>query len=127
MPYHGASARYQDALLWEPTGTGGDGRRTFAVHSPEEVRVRWVKKLYDQGEDRGTTYRYDAVCVFDRRVAEGSLLWEGTLDDWLGVGSGGGDEDYLEVVRCADTPDLKNRFVRHTLGMNRWMGTLPGL
>jgi hypothetical protein len=133
MPAPERSYRRQKALLWEASGVGDDGRATVAGDF-DEIDVRWVKKQTQMLDPQNTVVKVDATVVVGEAVPIGSILWEGSAEDlWAslpGTGTGTGTSyvplsDLFEVVAYRETPDLKARWTRQVVGVNRYRGTMP--
>ena len=116
----------QTALLWPAYGWDYHGQPRYdadgepIVGPPEEIEARFSIKQAEMVDPKGNSIVVQSTAVVDRRVREGSLLWIGTLDDWLGTGSAGDDNELYEVRAYAESPDLKNRYVRRTVGLMRY-------
>ena len=117
MPAPEVSDRYQDAVLWPANGWDNHGRPT--VGTPCGIKVRWLTKRSRVQDAQGNTLMLDATAIVGQRITVGSRMWLGDLDDWLGVGSGGTDNELMEVKAYNETPDLKGRFTQKTVGLMR--------
>ena len=117
MPAIEQSDRHQKAVLWPANGYDNNGRPT--VGSPKEIRVRWLTNQTRVQDAQGNTISIDGTAIVDLKIAVGSQMWLGELEDWLGVGSGGTDNEMMEVKTYADTPDIKGRFTMRTVGLMR--------
>lgn len=117
--------RYQPALLWEKVGQ--DNHNNTLISPPIEILTRWEKRHEEVTDPNGNTVALSAHVVVDRDVPEGSIMWEGSLEQWNapGTGSSGTSTDLMEVVIKRTTPDIKNRYVRRTLGLKFYRDTLP--
>jgi hypothetical protein len=123
MPAPETAYRMQTAVLWE--WAGKDGYNEPRVNAPEEVRVRWVWGQKAALTPEGGTKTVDATATVDRDIPTDSLMWLGTLDDWLGTGSGGEDKGVMQVATVKDTPDLKGRVSRREVGLVFFRDQMP--
>jgi hypothetical protein len=121
MPPIETSDRHQTAVLWASSGRDAYGDPTVAT--PTELSVRWQLKRGETIGPEGTVVALDGVVVVDRRVAIGSQMWLGTLEDWYGTGSAGDDSEVYEVMTYNETPDIKDRYVRRTVGLKKYRDT----
>lgn len=124
MPSMETAFRRQFAVLWPKDGYDGHGEPT--VGEPVELRVRWNNKQRLAYDAQGNPVAVDAVVIVDQEIEVGSSMWEGQLADWYGTGSAGDDSGVMEVVTYNETPDIKNRFKRRTVGLTFYKDTLPG-
>jgi hypothetical protein len=122
MPPIETMEMHQRAVLWEMSGYDTYGQPTVSS-TPIEISVRWEWKH----EEEKTTDKYevllDAIVVVDREIAEGSNMWLGTLSDWYGTGSAGDDSEVLQVKFYNEVPDLKDRYIRRTVGLSFFRDT----
>lgn len=123
MPHMELSHRRQKAVLWAKGGYDGYGQPTAA--EPVELSVRWVQRRAEMLDPQGNTITVDATVVVDREVAVGGVMWEGELEDWYDTGSAGQDSGLHRVAAYQETPDVKGRAVRRTVGLLRHRDTLP--
>lgn len=123
MPKPETSFRRQWAVLWPAGGYDEFGQPT--VGEPQEIQVRWVNRQSRALSPEGNTITLDASVVTVEDIPVGSIMWEGTLDDWYGIGSAGQDSGLMEVVSADYTPDLKGRVWRKNLGLKFYKDTLP--
>ncbi len=116
MPPIETFERHQKAVLWRMTGYDRYGQPQVSA-TPEELTVRWEWKHREEK----TTDRYevdiDAIAVVDQVIEEGSNMWLGALTDWYGTGSGGEDSEVLQVKYYDEVPDIKDRYIRRTVGL----------
>lgn len=122
MPAQEQSHRFQYAVLWEKTGYGDDGQPT--LDEPEELLVRWVRRSRQIRDADGNLINIDATVTLGREVAVGSVMWEGELEDWYDVGSGGANTNLMEVVMSSAVPDVKNREVSYKAMLAFYKGSL---
>jgi hypothetical protein len=122
MPPIETMEMHQRAVLWEMSGYDTYGQPTVPS-TPVEISVRWEWKH----EEEKTTDKYevllDAIVVVDREIAEGSNMWLGTVSDWYGTGSAGDDSEVLQVKFYNEVPDLKDRYIRRTVGLSFFRDT----
>jgi len=134
MPAPELAFREQKAVYWEAIGFDEYGQYKRASFS-NELSVRWVNKRRDAMDAKGNIIATDATVVVDRYIPVGSIFYEGALSELAGdvAGTGTGtdfvpaaDEVTLfEVMTYNETPDLKNRFIRRTVGLKRLSDTIP--
>ena len=117
MPAPEQVDRDQKAVLWPAQGYDNYGRPT--VGPPTQVAVRWLTKRSRVLDRQGNSISLDASAVVGQRILVGSRMWLGSLEDWLGIGSGCSDDELMEVKTYGETPDIKNRFTQKTVGLMR--------
>lgn len=132
MPAFDAISRRQKAVLWPPTQPDQYGQQQMG--EPSNIRVRWINKKRLMAGPEGQQILVDATAVVGQEVAPESLMWLATdnsptsdtaLEQWYGVGSSGDIAALMEVVAYEDTPDIKARQFRRTVGLVRYKGSLP--
>lgn len=123
MPAPEGAFRRQDAVLWPASGHNDYGERQ--VGEPVELRVRWNTTRQEAVAPDGNTVQLTAVVVVDRVIEVGGLMYLGTLEEWYGTGSAGDDSELHQIITYRETPDLKGRFIRRTVGLMKWKDTLP--
>lgn len=132
MPHPETAYRTQKALLWPASGFDAYGQPK--VGEPVELLVRWNAKRREATDPQGNSIMLDATVVVDREVAVGGTMWlaadqspgSGTaLSQWYGTGSGDVDDEVMRVAIYSETPDLKGRVARRTVGLQRFRDTLP--
>lgn len=121
MPQQERSFRRQKALLWLATGTDRFGQPTVTT-TPVEIKVRWNTNRAERLAPDGTTVTVDGTAVVDQIIPIDSLMWLGTLEEWLGTGSGLTDTELCVVKTFRDTPDLKARASFKEAGLMRYHG-----
>lgn len=123
MPAPEVAHLNQWSILWSPGAADRYGLPTRG--EPEEIRVRWMagQRVAD-GPDGGTIV-LDALADVDRVIAQDSLMWLGTIEEWNEAGSGPGDSELMRVVRYRATPDVKGRAMRRTVDLQRFRQALP--
>lgn len=116
--------RYQKAVLWSASGYDDYGQ--VKVSAPVEIGVRWTNKRSEALDPQGNTIAVDAsVVVGFSDIPIGSKLWLGSLSSWYGTGSGGQDDEVMEVVTSSKGRDIKNRGIRRTLGLKKFQDSSP--
>lgn len=125
---------YQDAVLWRFDGY--DSEAQALLDSPIQVPVRWLTYKQELMDPKNNTITLVGEVVLDEDVAgdvqPGSVVWLGTLDDWMALTMGtgsvqSGDEPELcEIVRFDGTPDIKNRNTRRIAKLMRYKGKVSG-
>jgi hypothetical protein len=120
--------RNQVATLWIIKGF--DRHNQIQVFPPIQVNVRWNQKRSDTLDALGSTIALDAEAVVDRRVPIDSLMALSKLTDWIGTGTGTGTSlgtfpEIHQVKTIDEAKDMKGINVRRTVGLMRFMGTLP--
>ena len=124
MPPPEEAHRHQDALLWVKVGVDGYGQEI--VSAPIELKVRWEFTRRDILDPDGNRVTVDAMVVTNRVISIGSTMWLGTLEEWqLGSGSGGLDDEVMQVVVYMQSPDVKNRSTRREVGLSKYRDTPP--
>lgn len=121
----------QDAVLWPVAGKGADGLPYVTATACEEIKVRWTQQLRTGTDARGnnvtTTVTIAAVRKVNgeaARIALGSLVWLGTLDEIPGT-SNAPTSDLWEVVTESYALDVRGRNKRFEYGLMRHHNRLP--
>lgn len=126
MPMETADC-YQTALLWEKVDETEYNEPI--VRAPVEILVRWENRQAEALDKDGTTIVLDANVVVQQDIPIGSLMWEGSLNQWYGVGTGSGSAgeatQLYQVMTKRITPDIKNRYLRRTVGLRFFRDTMP--
>lgn len=128
MPPMETAYRRQTAVLWE--WLREDAYNEPVLDEPVEIAVRWKWGRREALSPQGTPIAVDATVVVAQDIAVGSLLYEGTLNEWYGhsgtgSGSAGQDTALMQVVTFSSTPDLKNRNRRRTAGLVYFRDEMP--
>lgn len=119
----------ETALVWPAISDDPFGQKK--VGSREEIDVRWLDKQTEMLDTHNNSIIVDGTVIVsqDQRIPIGSLLWYGTEAEWnTGTGSSetsDGHPQLVEVKADNNTPDLKARNYRRTLGFLRYKGALP--
>lgn len=113
----------QDAVLFPFDGT--DIHNEIKRGDPVEIKVRWLTGRSQSLSAQGTPLALDATVIVDRVIENRSLLFLGSLSEWLGTGSEGDDSELMEVVSYKETPDLKGRVERRSVGLVYYRDTPP--
>lgn len=121
MPHQELAYRKQKAVLWPLEGTDGYGQPVVS-DAAVELDVRWVAKRSEVLDPQGRTIAVDATAVVDREIAVGSSMWLGEL---AAFDPDDEDNDVMEVKAYNETPDIKNRVARRTVGLLRRGESLP--
>jgi hypothetical protein len=116
MPAVECGGRTQKAVLWEATGLDDYGQPV--VGQPEEVLVRWDETDAESPD----AIAISATVVMPRRVAEGSEMWLGSLDDY---GAQATAPTRMRVVSRSSVQDVRGRKVHHTAGLARLGAATP--
>lgn len=125
MPPIETAFRCQTAVLWEADGYDDYG--SPKVLAPVELNVRWEEVQTEALDAKGNTIAIDAVVVVDRVIAEGSIMWQGKLDDIPGTTGIPTDGNLKQVIKYSDIPDIKARYCRRLVYLMRWSDVLPNL
>lgn len=137
MPPIETFERHDAALMWPVRGKDPYGE-VIVDDTPVELMVRWETGqagFYSTGGRREVLDRHasnvaaDAIIVVDRHVEVGSLMWKGSLEEWLGNGTGSGsaqeENDLLQVVIFTEIPDLKGQHVRRIATCMKFRKDMP--
>lgn len=126
MPAFETMDLQQRAVLWEKTGQDEHNEPTVA--SPVEIPVRWHWKRRQVAGPNGLPIAVDVTVVVNQDVADGSLLWLGTLDDLPGTGTPYvPTSDVVQVLTRDWVPDIKARNVRRVLMCSRFNDSAPNV
>lgn len=123
--------RNDEALYFEYTSS--DRYNRPRVRSPIELDVRWENKRSFQTDSQGKRVPVDATVYADPddNIVEGSLMWQGSEDEWyggqLGTSSGslGEETALMQVVSVQLIEDLKGRHTRCIVGLVYFRDTMP--
>lgn len=126
MPSPESDGRHQQCVLWKFAGSYSNNGSP-KVQDPIEITVRWTDTYSEITDQQGNTVIVDASVVTDRDIPVHSLLWEGTLADWQGTGSGMEPNDLMRVVSSRKVPDVKGREFKRTLKLSRYQDALPDI
>ena len=121
----------QDAVLWPILGYNDEGQAVvsdepIALNAVEGRGVRWLQKRREALDAQGNTVLLDATAIVERRIDPGSNMWLGSIGDLPPGTSFQGELDELHYVATyKETPDIKGREVRRTVGLVRFRDALP--
>jgi hypothetical protein len=118
VPAIEGQSRYQKAVLWAIAAEDDYGKPKVLV--PREILVRWNDKLAEGNNPLEEVVGYDATAVVNEDIAIGSILWLGEVVHLPSTLT-----NLMKVVSFNSTPDIKNRCRMRTIGMVRFMDTLP--
>jgi hypothetical protein len=112
--------------------TNKKGEVAVDVNNPVELWVRWVDVVRQRTDTKGNPVTIEGEVVVNMDITPGSIMWRGTLEAYLGTGtggaSGGGDAvKYMRVESFGSTWDIKRRIRRRTVEVCRWRKALPVL
>jgi hypothetical protein len=113
----------QTAVLWAAGGIDAYGQER--VQYPVEIPVRWTRKRGRAVDPQGNTITVDGFAIVEQKIAIGSIMRLGTLDDWYSTGSQQGNSELMEVKTYQEASDLRNMETRRKLGLMRYRDTLP--
>ena len=120
---------HQKAVLWPKSGNDLYGQP--AVGAPVDLDCRWINKRRQMVDSQGNLVSVDASAVVIIEIEPGSTMWlapdpsYAATEQWYGTGSAGEQSSVMEVVAYEETPDISNRVVRRTVGLNFYKDTLP--
>lgn len=120
---------HQKALVWPYAGF--DRYSQPKVSAPVDIDCRWDSKRRQMVDSKGNKVGVDATVVVLDPVDIGSTIWlapDSSYDaseQWYGTGSAGEDSGVMEVIVCNETPDMRNRVTRVTLGLVFYRDTPP--
>lgn len=132
MPAPERSDQLQDVVYWRYLGII-DGEVQLAApvqlsisNSPPDG-VRWNQTRRDAQDPKGQKITLDASLVTSTRLVPDSLVWQGSLDDWFGTGTGPEtfDTELMQVKLETLVTDLKGRETSMKYGLMRYRGTPP--
>jgi hypothetical protein len=109
--------------LWPPGAADRYGQPSRG--EPVEIRVRWLSGQRAAAGPDGGTIMLDGSVVADREIAQDSLMWLGTLEEWNESGSAPDDSELMRVVYYRATPDIKGRATRRVVDLMRFRQALP--
>lgn len=126
MPSIETEDLWQTALLWESIDVNDDGE-PIVNGTPIEIPVRWLHRRTKGTDPDGNLVALDAVAIVDRDIPIYSIMWLGAYSEFVGTGSGsaGMFTELMQVRTFDDAPDLKNRFIRRSVGLIRFKDQLP--
>jgi len=121
VPPPGLVWHHQKAVLWTAQTVRGrklvDAYGEAKVNAPVEIDVRWVFGRSEVLDSSGTAVAVDATAEVEQEVPEGSQMWLGALEDWLGTGSGDEDSGLMYVKAYNEALDIKGRVAARTVGL----------
>jgi hypothetical protein len=123
VPSPEANNRYQDAVLWPISGTDRYGEQTRGTRV--QLRVRWNATHREMLDAQGNRIAIEAEAVVDRVVANGSVMWLGTIAQWDATGVTSTNSELMEVVSYEETKDVKGRYTERVVNLRRFRNTLP--
>ena len=86
------------------------------IHSdPIEIRCRWNDHRRQVLDRDRTPIAIDATVVIDRVIKEGSLMWKGTLVDFMGTDSDDPELSMMKVLVADDTKSIHGIYTRNTV------------
>lgn len=109
--------RHQRAVLWEMIGVDRQGVPILA--DPVEIRVRWESGNRTTRRQTGTV---DVKTFVGRKIAEGSVMWLGSLASLPNpdITSEFGSVETYQVIEYQEYPSIKGRTpTRNALLMRR--------
>lgn len=115
----------QRAVLMRDTGTR-DAYGRVIVGDAEDIWVRWEWGQRQQLGAQGQPIAIDATVFAAEELPVGSRMWlapdprYSAVEQFLGTGSGGDDDDVMEIISGRIVPDIKNRFVRYQHALAWW-------
>lgn len=124
MPPIEEAAREDYAVLWNFTGAFDDnGEPVVAppmeLDPTEGTGVRWIYERKEMIGPKGDPVSVEATAVVDRKIEQGSRMWQGRLEDY--------DEatvkDVLWVAAYYETKDVKGRETFREVGLTRFRET----
>ena len=119
MPTLGKRQLKQDAVYWAKSGV--DARAQATVSAGIAIKVRWE---FSSGETLNATNDRVATVgtvVVDRDIKEGSIFWEGKLDDHIS----GTSKNYYRVIAFSKIPNIKGKNPRRVATLQRHGDSLP--
>lgn len=119
--------RHQKALYWQANGVDRFGNNK--VDAKVELDVRWERESGDFIDPLGAVVAFDIRVVVNQAILEGSIMWEGGLDDLTAlVGTADAPTgDFFRVIKYTFIPDIKNRHIRRLAYLMRHSDELPTL
>ena len=103
------------------TADGYDDNGEPKVSAAKEINCRWIERQSEAMDANGNAIRIDVSVIVAQEVPVGSVMWEGSLDDYPTPPSGG----MYEVINTSRVSDLKGNHIRRTLGLARYSDELP--
>ena len=123
MPALETLDRKQNATLWPWSGVDRYGEPTRGTGVAVKVRWNWVRR--EVTDPQGNTITIDADVVVDRKIAVNSTMWLGKLTNWPGDLLDSEDNEVMRVAVYDETPDIKGRKIRRTVGLMRFRNDIP--
>ncbi len=118
MPDLETMDRYDIVVYWACLGFGPDSEPILSP-TPVELLVRWDDSVGETVDQHGRTVNFQASMVADQEVILGSNVMLGTLDDYLGTGTGETEEPVYAVINVNTTSSICGRFLRFESKMTR--------
>jgi hypothetical protein len=120
----------QTAVVLPPQLVGGIPRTNrmgeIVYDLPYQTAVRWVYVKRESKDSKGNTITIDADVVAAVSIVVGTIMWLGTMEQYIGTGSAGGDAiEFMRVETRNWGVDLKGRIVRYEYELSRFRGKMP--
>lgn len=106
------------AVYWEISGRDEFADPTFL--DPVEIPVRWEHMHREMTDPQGQSIIISAKVASKQRLKDGSVLYLGTYDQYLGVGSGSDEGGIMQVVGYEQADDIRGREVRREALLSRY-------
>ena len=113
----------QKAVLWMSSGVDNYGK--FVVTNPVEIACRWEEKRHQSMASDNTVIAADSTVYVDRLIKQGSILWKGTLKEWVNLLTTTAPRWLKEVTAYNEIPDIKGRKVQRTVTLAHYNEQLP--
>ncbi len=120
MPDPAYTHLYDAAVLIPYVGPDENGKPSVDESAAVEIRVRWDDTRTEGLDAQGNKVTYDATVIASRDITLFSRLWRGTLEDFVGTGSGAQPSYVHEVKKINVVRDLKNRAIGRTYSLMRY-------
>lgn len=118
MPAPEDTFRYQKAVLFAVTGY--DRYNEPTTSDGVEILVRFNTVRRRVLDAKGKQIDLDGQAIVGQRITIGSLLFIGSLSDYVGTGSTLQDNELMVVKTYNETPDVKGRLTEKTVGLMRY-------
>lgn len=114
---------HQDAIYWEKLGDNRFGEPR--LDSPVDLKVRWINARADLMGPEGNNISVDATVITNQDVVIGSIMRQGTIDDYTGTGTALDVDEVYTVAAFAKIPSLNNKYYYRSVGLVKYGSRIP--
>lgn len=112
------------AVYWAKTGQNSHGGITISG-TPVEINCRWLWTKKNVQDPNGSVVVVEATVTLETPIVPDSILWLGTLADWMGTGSTSADTRLMQAWRYREVEDIRGIEVRRSAMLIHYGTDLP--